>query len=98
LYKKVKAMAQVKNISVKEFRENLAEHIRSDNPVAVTRHGLTVGYFIPTRKPVEEADKQALTEASRRLSLLLEEQGLDPEELIKDAITLRKQDKRKRRG
>ena len=51
-------MSQVKNVSVKEFRENLAEHINSDNPVAVTRHGFTVGYFIPTRKPIEEAHKQ----------------------------------------
>jgi antitoxin (DNA-binding transcriptional repressor) of toxin-antitoxin stability system len=91
-------MSQVKNVSVKEFRENLAEHINAGSPVAVTRHGFTVGYFIPTRKPVEEADKQALMEASRRLSQLLEEQGLNPEDLIKDAIALRKQDKRKRHG
>ena len=91
-------MAQVvKSVSVKEFRENLAEHLNGAEPVAVTKHGFTMGYFIPTRRP-DETDKAALAEASRRLSQLLEAQGLDPELLIKEAIALRKNDKRKRHG
>jgi antitoxin (DNA-binding transcriptional repressor) of toxin-antitoxin stability system len=91
-------MAAVKEIGVKEFRENLADHLASSTPVAITKHGFTVGYYIPTHRPVGEGDKQALAEASRRLSELLEAQGLDPEELIREAIALRKQDKRKRHG
>ncbi len=88
----------VKAVAVAEFREKFAEHLMSPDPIAITKHGLTVGYYIPTHRPVREADKQALTEASRKLSELLEAQGLDPEDLIRDATTLRKQDKRKRKG
>ena len=35
-------------VGIREFRSGLAEYIASANPVAVTRHGQTVGYFIPT--------------------------------------------------
>ena len=86
----------VKEVGIKDFRENLAEHLASTTPVAITKHGFTVGYYIPTRRPIGESDRQALKEASRQLSELLEGQGLDAEELIRDAIALRKQDKRKR--
>ena len=88
----------VKEVGIKEFRENLAEHLASATPVAITKHGFTVGYYIPTPRPVAENDKQALSEASRQLSDLLLAQGLDPEELLQEAIALRKQDKRKRHG
>jgi antitoxin (DNA-binding transcriptional repressor) of toxin-antitoxin stability system len=37
-------------VGVREFREKLSDFIlHSDRPVAVTRHGATVGYFIPTQ-------------------------------------------------
>jgi antitoxin (DNA-binding transcriptional repressor) of toxin-antitoxin stability system len=37
-------------VGIREFREKLSDFIlHSDRPVAVTRHGETVGYFIPTQ-------------------------------------------------
>jgi antitoxin (DNA-binding transcriptional repressor) of toxin-antitoxin stability system len=37
-------------VGVREFREKLSDYsLPSDRPVAVTRHGATVGYFIPTQ-------------------------------------------------
>ena len=84
-------MAQeVKTLGVREFREKLAEHLMSDSPIAVTKHGLTVGYYIPTHRPITEGDKQALLEASKRLQELLEAQGLDAETLIEETKALRK--------
>ena len=53
---------------------------------AVKEVGVTVGYYIPTHRPIAQADRQALTEASRQFSELLAAQGLDPEELIRDAF------------
>lgn len=40
-------------VGVREFRSGMAEYIASATPVAVTRHGQTVGYFIPTRAEAE---------------------------------------------
>ena len=36
-------------VGIRQFRAGLAEYLDSDEPVAITRHGRTVGYFIPTR-------------------------------------------------
>ena len=83
--------AKVKSVGVAEFRENLSKHLLADAPVAVTKHGLTVGYYIPTHQPVTTDDKRALSDAARQLSELLEQQGLEPEELIKAAQQLRKE-------
>ena len=53
-------------VGIREFRAGLAEYIASDKPVAVTRHGQTVGIFIPTPGP-SQADLLALQQASARL-------------------------------
>ena len=57
-------------IGIREFRAGLAEYIASDKPVAVTRHGQTVGIFIPTPGP-SQADLLALQQASARLKAVM---------------------------
>jgi PHD/YefM family antitoxin component YafN of YafNO toxin-antitoxin module len=38
-------------VGIREFREKLASYVlESDTPVAITRHGDTVGYYIPARR------------------------------------------------
>ena len=49
-------------VGVREFRSGLAEYIASATPVAVTRHGQTVGYFIPTRGGAEVDIETVATE------------------------------------
>ena len=46
-------------VGIREFRADLAEYIAASSPVAVTRHGQTVGYFIPVHGQAE-ADLVAL--------------------------------------
>ncbi len=70
-------------VSIREFRSDLAKYIASSTPVAVTRHGQTVGYFIPTQGPVE-ADIAALKKASKTLDKLLRAQGVDVESVVAD--------------
>lgn len=89
--------AQLKTIGIREFREHLAKHVREDTPLAITRHGLTIGYYIPAHRPVTETDLQALEDATRRLHALLAARGIDPEDLINDYTMLRKA-RRKARG
>ena len=74
---------QMIKVGIREFRADLAEYIASSTPVAVTRHGQTVGYFIPTHGQVE-ADIAALKKASKTLDKLLKAQGVDVESLVAD--------------
>lgn len=70
-------------VGVREFRADLADYITSSTPVAVTRHGQTVGYFIPTQGQLE-ADLAALKKASKALDKLLEAQEMDLESVVAD--------------
>ncbi|MCA3148950.1 MAG: type II toxin-antitoxin system Phd/YefM family antitoxin [Burkholderiales bacterium] len=76
-------------VGIREFRAELAEYIASNRPVAVTRHGETIGFFIPTHGRIE-ADIAALKKASKTLDKLLEAQAVDIESVVTDFKTKRK--------
>jgi antitoxin (DNA-binding transcriptional repressor) of toxin-antitoxin stability system len=76
-------------VGIREFRTDLAEYIASSTPVAVTRHGQTVGYFIPTHGQIE-ADMAALKKASKTLDKLLEAQNVDIESVVADFKAVRR--------
>ena len=76
-------------VGIREFRADLAEYIAASSPVAVTRHGQTVGYFIPVHGQAE-ADLVALKKASQSLDKLLSAQGVDVDYLDADFKKARK--------
>ena len=60
-------------VGVREFRENIATYLESDKPVAITRHGETLGIFVPTPRPPRrtEADVAELKAAADRIAAAL---------------------------
>jgi N-methylhydantoinase B/oxoprolinase/acetone carboxylase alpha subunit len=77
-------------VGIREFRSGLADYIASDSPVAVTRHGQTVGFFIPAKADLS-ADLAALQSAAAKLDALIDEQGLDVEDLMDDFRSARRE-------
>jgi antitoxin (DNA-binding transcriptional repressor) of toxin-antitoxin stability system len=72
-------------VGIREFRENLATYLlESDTPVAITRHGDTIGYFIPTRRKRTETERAALKQAAARLDELLAAKGVAEDDLAAD--------------
>ncbi len=72
-------------VGIREFRENLAEYLLESNaPVAITRHGDTIGYFIPARRKRSDAERTALKEAAVQLDALLASKGVTEDELVSD--------------
>lgn len=70
------------SVGIREFRARLAEYLlKSDKPVAVTRHGETIGYFIPARAGRAELDRAALMKAASKMGDLLAREGLGEREL-----------------
>lgn len=67
----------------------MVEFIASSAPVAVTRHGQTIGYFIPTHGHAE-ADVASLKKASKTLDRLLMAKSVDVEAVVADFKTARK--------
>lgn len=72
-------------VGIREFREKLSTYLlESDRPVAITRHGDTIGYYIPARRKRSEAERSALREAASKLQQMLEAEGLSEEEVAAD--------------
>ena len=83
-------METTNKVGIKEFRAGMAEYIASSTPVAVTRHGQTVGYFIPTHGNAD-ADTAALKKASKTLDRLLAAQNIDVDDVVAEFKAVRKQ-------
>ena len=78
-------------VGVREFREDLAEYLDSPTPVAITRHGQTVGYYIPARSSEDEQELLALKRAVERLAALLAEHGISEDEVVREFRARRSQ-------
>ncbi len=76
-------------VGIREFRSGLAEFIASTNPVAVTRHGQTVGYFIPTHVHID-ADMAALKKASAEFDRLLASRPVEIQDVTTEFKAARK--------
>ena len=68
-------------VGIREFRSDLAGYIASSTPVAVTRHGHTVGYFIPAQGQVD-VHVAALKKVSKNLDRLLVAHRVDAEDVL----------------
>lgn len=71
-------------VGVREFRRDLSEYLDAQAPVAITRYGQTVGYYVPARQRLDDQELAALKEAVGRLEDLLAERGVDLEEILSE--------------
>lgn len=76
-------------VGIREFRAALADYVDAEAPVAVTRHGRTVGYFIPVKED-RAIEAAALRAAGEKLDALLALTEDDIEEMVDDFKQLRK--------
>lgn len=76
--------ATVLKVGMREFRAHLQQYVLTSSPVAITRHGETIGYYIPTKIHTENSDINALKQAATKLDKLLVEYGVSEEELFTD--------------
>jgi hypothetical protein len=76
-------------VGIREFRAGMADFIASSTPVAVTRHGQTIGYFIPTHGQAE-ADVASLKKASKTLDHMLAAKSVDVDSVVADFKTARR--------
>jgi hemerythrin len=72
----------LQKIGMRDFRDNLAKYLNSTSPVAILRHGQTIGYFFPTQLKPDEADKESLRRAAEKLDKLLQEHGIEEDEMV----------------
>jgi len=86
---------QTQRIGIREFRDKLASYVlESQTPLAITRHGDTVGYFIPVRRKRSEAERATLKEASERWQEMLRAADVSEDEAVAEFKQWRAKQKR----
>jgi hypothetical protein len=86
---------QSTKVGIREFRENLSSYLESKTPVAITRHGATIGIYVPTKPKPSHADLEALRAAGEKVQELIAASGTSEDELVAGFKRLRRQ-RRKR--
>jgi PHD/YefM family antitoxin component YafN of YafNO toxin-antitoxin module len=78
-------------VGIREFRDNLSTYLlESETPMAITRHGDTVGYYVPARRKRTDADHIALQHATERLQASMAAANLTEDEIVEEFSRRRK--------
>ena len=85
-------------IGIREFRENLAGYLESSTPLAITRHGETLGFYIPAQKRSRKAELEAMRAAAKDLDKMIASWGASEDELVEEFKGIRRSAREKRRN
>lgn len=77
-------------IGVRELREKLAECLESSEPIEVTRHGKTIGFYVPVPANASQSSRDALLAVGRRMDAELKRAGITEDEILADFKQWRK--------
>ncbi len=90
--------SQTERVGIRELREKLADYLESGRTLAITRHGETLGFFVPARKRDRKAEVNAMRAAAKELDAMIAEWGASEEELMEQYKGLRRASREKQRG
>lgn len=85
-------------IGVREFRENPAGYLESGKPLAITRHGETLGFYIPAQKRSRKAEIEAMRAAAKDLDAMIASWGASEDELMEEYKEIRRSSLAKKRN
>jgi hypothetical protein len=70
-------------VGIREFRAQLPHYLLElGQPLAITRHGETIGYYIPSHEKSAQGDLTSLMAAAEKLDVMLQAAGVDAEEVV----------------
>ena len=89
---------ETEKIGVREFRENLAGYLERGKPLAITRHGETLGFYIPARKRSRKAEVAAMRAAAKELDAMIATWGASEDELMEEYREIRQSSRAKKQN
>ena len=88
---------ETEKIGVRQFRENITGYLEGGRPLAITRHGETLGFFIPASKRSRKAEVEAMRAAAKDLDAMITEWGASEDELMQEYKQIRQTTREKKR-
>ena len=87
---------ETEKIGMREFRENLAGYLECGKPLAITRHGETLGFYIPAQKRSRKAEVEAMRAAAKDLDAMIATWGASEDELLEEYKEIQQSSREKR--
>lgn len=81
-------MAILKNVGVREFRDHATTYLSGSDPIAVSKHGCVIGFYIPLDRD-EDQVRRDIAKLGQSVQRILDETGMSEDELA-DLFDLRK--------
>ena len=81
---------QTVTVGIREFRENLVDYLQAGKPLAITRRGETLGFYIPTQRRNRKAELAAMQAAAQELDEMIASWGATEDELIAEYKDIRR--------
>lgn len=75
-------MTRLKNVGVREFRDHATSYLSGPDPVAVSKHGRVIGFYIPVDRDEDEV-RSAVARLGETVGRVLDETGLSEDELAR---------------
>jgi antitoxin (DNA-binding transcriptional repressor) of toxin-antitoxin stability system len=85
-------------IGIRELRENLAGYLESGRSLAITRHGETLGFYIPAQKRSRKAQLEALRAAARDMDEMIASWGATEDQLRDEYREIRRSARARKRN
>jgi len=85
-------------IGIREFREKLAGYLESGTPLAITRHGETLGFYIPAQTRSRKAELEAMRAAAKDLDEMIASWGATEDELMSEYKEIRRAARARKRN
>jgi antitoxin (DNA-binding transcriptional repressor) of toxin-antitoxin stability system len=92
------ATMETEKIGMREFRENLAGYLEAGKPLAITRHGETLGFYIPAQKKSRKAEVDAMRAAAKELDAMIASCGASEDDLMHEYKEIRRAGREKKRN
>ena len=73
-------MATLKTVGIREFRDHATAYLSGAEPVAVSKHGQVIGFYIPVERDQEQTQR-ALDRLAATVGKVLADTGMTEDDL-----------------
>ncbi len=89
---------ETQRVGIREFRQKLTSYLESGTPLAITRRGETLGFFVPAHKRDRRAELAAMRAAAQDLDDMIASWGATEEQLLEEYKEIRRTARKNKRN
>jgi antitoxin (DNA-binding transcriptional repressor) of toxin-antitoxin stability system len=74
----------MRHVGVREFKDQATSMMSAGETIVIERHGKPIGFFVPVEAKDRKKGRAALGRLGKAVDAVLDETGLDEEQLVRE--------------